>query len=142
MPCDTLCLVQDNSDSLKTHISQMANIFNNAILTIIAGDCSDASFGLPGLFKPRQLLSRLNLFDSGISLAVPHDSVLDDTAWAKRGWTLQESLFAKRKLTFVDNSVRFACSHSCSPSSLSWRHLWMLVTDIPGLIRVKTSLRE
>ncbi|KAK3986744.1 heterokaryon incompatibility protein-domain-containing protein [Cladorrhinum sp. PSN332] len=138
---DSLCIVQDDLSSLNTHISQMATIFNNATLTIIAADGCDASNGLSRVSssRPRSLLlPHLKLANSDITLTPRRDLTLDETRWAARGWTLQESLFSRRKLSFVDGSARWACSRSLRfedvNSPLPARQL-----DWPGEINCRES---
>ncbi|KAF7538221.1 hypothetical protein G7Z17_g12676 [Cylindrodendrum hubeiense] len=108
---DSLCIVQDDEDSLRQHISQMSTIFENATFAIIAAHGKDASSGLPGLrnvSKPRTLPPVLRLTeDMGFTARLE-----DRLRWAAlttRGWTMQEQIFSRRKLVFFENSVRWIC---------------------------------
>lgn len=46
---DSLCIVQDDKDSLHCQLGNMAPIYENTALTIIAADGNDADFGIRGL---------------------------------------------------------------------------------------------
>ncbi|KAK3323671.1 heterokaryon incompatibility protein-domain-containing protein [Cercophora scortea] len=108
---DSLCIVQDDAESLDSHISQMAAIFENAVLVIVAGDGTDAEYGLrgiPNVSKPRALWPVLQLTDS-IGIARRQTQRINSTTWGSRGWTVQEALFARRTLYFVGGSVRWSC---------------------------------
>lgn len=108
---DSLCIVQDDPESLHSHIDQMATIFENAVLTIVAGDGPDADHGLPGIFQPRVLKPILKLSDD-TSLAARQEEHLGGTVWATRGWTMQESIFSRRRIEFFDNSIRWSCQQN------------------------------
>ena len=55
---DSLCIVQDESESKHAQIQAMAGIYANAYVTVIAGNGWDANHGLRGIqgvTEPRQL---------------------------------------------------------------------------------------
>ncbi|KAK3688341.1 heterokaryon incompatibility protein-domain-containing protein, partial [Podospora appendiculata] len=108
---DSLCIVQDDAESLGSHISQMAAIFENAVLVIVAGDGADAQQGLrgiPNVSEPRVLWPVLQLTDT-VGIARRQTRRINETAWGSRGWTVQEAIFARRKLYFVGGSIRWSC---------------------------------
>ncbi|KAH6987226.1 heterokaryon incompatibility protein-domain-containing protein [Ilyonectria destructans] len=108
---DSLCIVQDDEDSLRRHISQMASIFEYASLAIIAADGKDASSGLPGLrnvSKPRTLPPILKLTEN-LSITARMEDQLRGGPLTSRGWTMQEQIFSRKKLAFFKNSVRWIC---------------------------------
>jgi len=111
---DSLCIVQDDGESVRRHIEHLASIFESAVLTIVAADGEDANCGLNGLrgvANPRELPPTLALSDTlGITARV--GSKITHSKWSTRGWTLQESLFSRRKLVFIGGSVRWICQSS------------------------------
>ncbi|CAP64502.1 uncharacterized protein PODANS_5_7870 [Podospora anserina S mat+] len=109
----SLCIVHEEG-SKHTRIRDMAKIYENTRLTIVAGDGLDADHGLrgiPNVSQPRQLHPELELSDT-ISVRAPQNLALEETTWARRGWTWQELQFSQRRLTFVDGSVRWRCAES------------------------------
>lgn len=108
---DSLCIVQDDEDSLRRHITQMASIYEYASLAIIAADGMDASAGLTGLrnvSKPRTLPPVLKLTEN-LSITARMEDQLRRGPLTTRGWTMQEQIFSRRKLVFFKNSVRWIC---------------------------------
>jgi hypothetical protein len=84
---------------------QMAAIYANSTLTIIAAEGENAAYGLLGLegiSKPRILV---------IQPRFPWYHMAQ-TPYFKRGWTFQEYLFSKRRLIFEGQMVRWECSRS------------------------------
>ena len=93
---DCLCIVQDDAEMKHAQIQEMAMVYAQAYVTIIAANGWDANHGLRGIrnvTEPRQL-SRYagdNFYES----LQPHSSF-----WYSRGWTFQEMVFARRKIMF------------------------------------------
>ncbi|KAK0714438.1 heterokaryon incompatibility protein-domain-containing protein, partial [Apiosordaria backusii] len=109
---DSLCIVQDEEDSKHTQLRDMARIYENAVLTIVAADGMDADYGLRGIrnvSQPRQMQPELKLA-SNVTVRAPQNLPLEHTTWARRGWTSQELHFSHRRLTFIDGSVRWVCA--------------------------------
>ncbi|KAK4664814.1 uncharacterized protein QC763_507870 [Podospora pseudopauciseta] len=110
---DSLCIVHEEG-SKYTQIRDMAKIYENTRLTIVAGDGLDADHGLrgiPNVSQPRRLHPELELSDT-ISVRAPQNLALEGTTWARRGWTWQELQFSQRRLTSVDGSVWWRCAES------------------------------
>ncbi|KAI4869647.1 HET-domain-containing protein [Hypoxylon rubiginosum] len=109
---DTLCIVQDNTQK-SVEIAKMAAIFANASITIIASDGDDANSGLrglPGISGPRSVAQTVHPLTRGVSvIEVDLSKYSDPTTWARRGWTLQEELFSRRRIFFEHNWVRWEC---------------------------------
>ncbi|KAJ0114043.1 uncharacterized protein J7T55_007877 [Diaporthe amygdali] len=111
---DALCIIQDDDVTKGQQINNMAGIYLNARLTIIAADGDDADSGLkgvPGLELPRNF--QPPTWDVGsckVSEAAPADA--RSSRWAQRGWTWQESMFSLRTLTFTGTTVYWECSQA------------------------------
>ena len=114
---DSLCIAQDDEFTKFTELNQMAAIYANSVLTIIAGEGEDAEYGLLGLkgiSKPRELNQKWKKFgnkEKVITARFPW-SHHPNAPYFQRGWTFQEYLFSKRRLIFDKQSVRWECSHS------------------------------
>ncbi|PMD38763.1 HET-domain-containing protein [Hyaloscypha variabilis F] len=112
---DSLCIAQDDEATKFTELNQMAAIYANSTLTIIAAEGEDAEHGLLGLkdiSKPRELKERwINFGDTEkvISPQFPWFHIAN-APYFNRGWTFQEYLFSKRRIIFEDGMVRWECS--------------------------------
>lgn len=112
---DRYCIDQDDTSDTKQHLIQsMDKIYSAARVTIInvAGD--DASTGLPGVSTTLRVPSPSRGVIYGrkvVPVINPKDSIIT-SKWAKRGWTLQESLLARRRLVFTNTQVYFQCTRS------------------------------
>jgi hypothetical protein len=104
---DSLCVVQDASaEDMERTLRAMAGIYASAEFTIVAAGGSDADHGLRGIGGPSQ--SRLpdnRIDDTNLALSLHYPS---RSLWASRGWTFQESAFARRLLVF-DTTVYWLC---------------------------------
>jgi hypothetical protein len=64
---DALCIIQDDDEWKYHQINNMASIYTNYYLTIIAADADDANYGLRGLqgiTKPRILDQKVHILTS------------------------------------------------------------------------------
>lgn len=112
---DALCITQDDERTREYLVNNMAAVYANATLTIVAADNIDANSGLRGLkgiSKPRDNLCVFDL-PNGTRLNRPSEGGLGDTEWNRRGWTFQEYIFSRRRLIFVADSVRWECGQAC-----------------------------
>ena len=110
---DALCIVQDEFATKEAQLNNMASIYAEASVTVIAKEGSDSSFGLHGIpgSLPRNLHQDVFKFN-GDREAVVYPWTLDReaTPWSTRGWTFQEEIFSPRKLIFEGQTVRWQCS--------------------------------
>lgn len=115
---DALCIVQDDEAAKHDQINNMAAIFANASVTIIAGDGKDANYGLRGLrgtSKPRDCPQDIFELRRGYQIvqAMEQGTLHGPRClWSSRGWTYQEDLFSRRKLIFSENRVQWRCECS------------------------------
>jgi hypothetical protein len=86
---DSLCILQDGGDHKQATINQMNLIYENALLTIVAAEGTDATAGLPGVGnRPRSQRQRCDLIGPRLKMIVPHSlEALEHSKWASRAWT-------------------------------------------------------
>lgn len=111
---DSLCIIQDDTD--KEHdIKNMAGIYANGVLTIIAegnSDADDGRRGLGGSSLPRtwpqsaRSIGKWDVFYDPLD-SMPHWN--DKAAWNRRGWTFQEEHFSTRRIYFRNGEIRWVC---------------------------------
>jgi len=116
---DALCLIQDAPD-LPRHLDKMTEIYDAAVMTIVAA-CADSSWtGLSGVSIARPMAQHRVSFGSMalIEPLPPLGSDLENARWTQRGWTFQEHIFSKRCLIFLENRVVFQCSNGWNDESI------------------------
>ena len=111
---DSLCIIQDDEDDWRHEASLMANIYENAVLTLGAtASASDAE----GLFRssssihdPIELRGKTSKGKRYIVYArrqLPH--WMHDEPLFKRGWIFQERYLSPRFLHFASNELIWEC---------------------------------
>lgn len=130
---DRYCIDQKDTSDTKQHLIQsMGKIYSAAKVTIInvAGD--NASTGLPGVsttLRAQYPSSAVIYGGNFVPVTNPKNSIMR-SKWATRGWTLQESLLARRRLVFTDTQVYFQCTQAyCIESVLAFFRLGGNVED-------------
>ncbi|KAL9621162.1 MAG: hypothetical protein Q9160_004413 [Pyrenula sp. 1 TL-2023] len=107
---DSLCITQDDMIELKDQVENMASIYANSFVTIIAAEGEEAEFGLRGLegSLPRNLHQDTYNFEGQVLV---QDQLNEPPSnWAQRGWTFQEGSLAVRKIIFGNDRVLAAPS--------------------------------
>ena len=110
---DSLCIDQSNAEEKGLLISQMASIFANSYLTIVAADGTDADAGLSRLEETdvaEEYPVSFTAAGQSISLLpqIPGNrQAIIRSHWSSRGWTLQERLLSKRCVFFTQEQVYF-----------------------------------
>ncbi|KAI8627666.1 heterokaryon incompatibility protein-domain-containing protein [Xylariaceae sp. FL1651] len=129
---DSLCIVQDDETDKALQIADMARIYSEATLTIIASRASQAADGFLGeidLAAQTQLAVRvpfrcpdkdINTVGSAYLTCTQNSS---DNRYSEpidsRAWTLQERYLSNRILEFGSRQTRWTCTTSASLPSPS-----------------------
>ncbi|CAI4211780.1 unnamed protein product [Parascedosporium putredinis] len=85
---DRLCIVQDDEAEKDEHVRNMAYVFANAYLTIIAA-CGNANARLGGLDK--KSVPKTNNKTPSAS----HLDLVAESKWNSRAWTVEEALYPR-----------------------------------------------
>lgn len=115
---DCLCIVQDNIAQKQPSIDHMAEIYDAAILTIVAATAKNANDPISGVQagtrKPKSItrqggvLFGKNEYDGMFDLMAK----LPRLPHSKRAWTFQEVMLSRRCLWFLDGEVIMQCHTS------------------------------
>jgi len=134
---DSLCIVQDDDIRKHHQIQNMASIYANAWLTIIAAEGQDANHGIHGI----RHISKQRSFDQHIFKLSNRHSVCEiplcdvsQSKWSERGWTFQEYLFSPRRLIFGGSRVKWECRGTTFREDIDIRQYSQAY---PGLIRAQ-----
>jgi hypothetical protein len=101
---DRLCIMQDHPQ-ISVQLDQMAAIYHQAALTIIAMEGDDATHGLPGVSIPRKPDQRAFSYADNFELVYEIPSLYscrERSTWNTRGWTHQEYM-ASSVLVYFTN---------------------------------------
>lgn len=119
---DLFCIDQSDQHELQRQINQMNKIYQTASFTMLAKGPIDAYEGLPGVSRrlrkyaqPTCTTPQGKLVGSHVRPAIFHSG---RAPWDLRGWTLQESLFSHRRLSFSNHSVCMTCQQEYFHDSL------------------------
>lgn len=131
---DSLCIIQDDESQKHREIGNMANIYANASVTIMAVQGERANSGLKGfrnISRPRNFYQGVYRLMDGARVVqhpIKPDSLevgINTPVWKMRGWTYQEQFFSRRRLVFDGDSVRWECAATI------WREHVDLPSDAP-----------
>ncbi|KAI9746913.1 MAG: hypothetical protein M1815_004884 [Lichina confinis] len=109
---DALCILQDDPEQKHQQISQMAAVYQNSYLTLIAHSSRHANDGLAGVDRrPRRTSQRVFhlqglRFVDALSI-LPNDRT--SYVWDSRAWTYQEEYLSRRRLYLTDEGANFEC---------------------------------
>lgn len=110
---DSLCIVQDDEEEKLRQINNMAIIYSQACITIVAAD-GDAEYGLRGVKSclPRSVQQDIIPIPPMGNLVAFAGSIATQTlpACFSRGWTFQEYMLSPRLLVFMRDTVMWKCS--------------------------------
>ena len=119
---DALCIIQDDVSDRTIQLGQMGYIYQQASFTIFA-TCSDhADTGLNGVKLGTRNVQQhhIGLGNFGlVSLMNDWGLEIDNSAWQKRAWTLQEGAFSRRGLFFTSKQMHWRClkAHWCEETT-------------------------
>lgn len=94
---DRYCIEQHHSADKLHQISQMANIYNRAVATLVALGSHD-NVGLPGVTERPEPFHIFHMRRSRYTF-VPAPGLqqsLQQSVWSTRGWTFQEAMLSRR----------------------------------------------
>ncbi|PPQ71058.1 hypothetical protein CVT26_011460, partial [Gymnopilus dilepis] len=112
---DSLCIIQDDDGdhgSKYEAIAKMDLVYGASYITLVAAAGTDANAGLPGVNPgTRGLPQPVEELAPGFRLAFKarSEDYVRSSVYYTRGWTYQEQMFLKRKLTFVGGQIDFGC---------------------------------
>ncbi|KAF5021700.1 hypothetical protein F66182_6257 [Fusarium sp. NRRL 66182] len=119
---DRLCMEGVQSADRMEQIARMDDIFEGAVLAIVAACGEDADYGLPGVgSRTRPAQPKYEFVNSNITLVSSLQDprlAIKNSKWYQRGWTYQEGLLARRRLIFTDQQMYWECEGMCCPESL------------------------
>jgi len=108
---DALCIVQDDASQKHELISRMHEIYDAALVTIVALSGQDADSGLPGL-RARSRQAQRSIDIAGLQLITfppPLEEEIKASYWESRAWTLQERILSRRLIYFSASQIYFQC---------------------------------
>ncbi|GME30090.1 hypothetical protein DL764_000711 [Neofusicoccum parvum] len=115
---DTLCILQDDDNDKARLIGSIDDVYDNATVTVIAADGSDADAGLRGIsprtgrpIEPTKIADASDGVTLNLSICLP--SLCEEvrrSTWNTRGWTFQEQCLSRRCLYFTAEETFFNCS--------------------------------
>jgi hypothetical protein len=118
---DSLCIVQDSASDWERHVSEVAHIYRNGVLTLAAGASSNDDGGffaeVPDNWRS-QYKAQLDDGESQYELhyrhMVDHPDAIQEGGkevlpLMRRGWCFQERLLSKRYLCFGSKEVLWEC---------------------------------
>ncbi|PMD44706.1 HET-domain-containing protein, partial [Hyaloscypha variabilis F] len=108
---DKYCIDQENEQDKLEQIAQMDTIYRASDFTIIAAAGNDEHTGLPGVGSTtRTLQPNISWGELTVTSTMPHPHhVIKGSRYMTQGWTLQESILARRRLVFTADQVYFEC---------------------------------
>ena len=110
---DRYCLDQSDKAEFQAQLNQMADIYRNALITIIGAAGSNGDYGLPGVSsQPRIKQPYIKVGDYTLwsSMTDPRKLVREST-WMTRAWTYQEGVSSRNWIAFTDEQVFFQRSN-------------------------------
>ncbi|KAH7130786.1 heterokaryon incompatibility protein-domain-containing protein, partial [Dendryphion nanum] len=117
---DNLCIVQDNEADWKAHVTEMANIYANAFITIAAGAIEDDDGGIFNrvpleYIKPIKFAVEVDSIVHGsyarsqVQHYLSKNSPYEHIPLLTPGWVLQEQYLSKRYLCFGPHEITWEC---------------------------------
>ncbi|KAI4947623.1 hypothetical protein J4E91_006443 [Alternaria rosae] len=134
---DALCLIQDAPD-LPRHLDKMTEIYDAAVMTIVAA-CADSSWtGLSGVSIARPMSQqRMSIRGTALIEALtPPGAALENARWTQRGWTFQEHIFSRRCLIFLNDRVVFQCNRGWNDESINFDYSGRRIRKAKASIRM------
>ncbi|KAF2654018.1 HET-domain-containing protein, partial [Lophiostoma macrostomum CBS 122681] len=145
---DSMCLIQDDEEDKAREMAQMPQIYNSAVVTILAASAERASDGFLHP-RPEPQVFQFSM-QVGNEKAEVYGLEADDfgfpTPLDRRGWCLQERVLSNRILVFDRRHIRFKCTCARAPGRVhtdGWTSQAEGRSDFDSLIiSKKESLRD
>ncbi len=143
---DQYCIDQEASDTVKAgQLAQMNSIYNNAQVTIIAASGVDVTSGLPGVRCTTKSETFIRSRENITLCTSVKDlyTLTNESVWMSRAWTMQEAMFAHRRLIFTEDQVFLQCRTQCYGEPQCLPHgviQWPIFSGMP--IPLATDLRD
>ena len=113
---DALCIIQGDEEDEKAQIQRMDEIYQNAVLTIVACHGSDAECGLPSVAPqsryPNQVMAEVE-GQKLIGYTPDRWRSKRNSKWSHRCWTFQEEFLSNRLMIVTTNQLFFECKAHC-----------------------------
>ncbi|ROT38348.1 HET-domain-containing protein [Sodiomyces alkalinus F11] len=107
---DRFCIVQDDDAERDEYIRNMAYVFANAYLTVVAAAGENANTGLSALVSPGGRAPPPVPKDAlGPPGRQGHHDMITSSRWRERCWTMQEGFYARRALFVFDKTMTWEC---------------------------------
>lgn len=116
---DALCIIQGSSIAARydweIESSKMAEIYGNALLTLIAGSSSHCDGGIlgprsgGGSSRTCQIPYSVDPNRGSVFIELQSGGYLEQAPVNLRAWTLQERVLSSRTLTYYTNHMRWRC---------------------------------
>ncbi|KAG4435078.1 hypothetical protein IFR05_009437 [Cadophora sp. M221] len=109
---DSLCITQDDPVETQLQIQQMASIYANAAICIVAAAGLSPRTGLPGVSSSRKYLQSIARINGNTVLGafLPNfRRMVMETKWGSRAWTYQEFVLSRRILIFTESEIFYHC---------------------------------
>ncbi|QLI70756.1 uncharacterized protein G6M90_00g079160 [Metarhizium brunneum] len=129
---DAVCILQDDEDDKTSQIKDMARIYKNSAVTIVAASASGVNQGFIKDRSVKSIAFPVNAID-----ATSHNGLRVGTLWVhantpdepeeaidSRGWTLQESLLSPRILYFGSKDIIWKCQAKPFQPVVGWHNLY------------------
>ncbi|KAK1496451.1 hypothetical protein CCUS01_02798 [Colletotrichum cuscutae] len=145
---DSLCIIQDDPLDWQREAAKMADIYQNAYVTLAASKAVDSSRGLyTSSLDPKHQSHQLSLMndvdDSDLKLHAYSELLHIDSFWSyfpitKRAWVFQERLLSGRVVHFAGSELNWECrsTRTCECGEISTS------TSLPEKIQFSGSLAE
>jgi hypothetical protein len=128
---DSLCIIQDSEEDWRAQSALMADIYENAFLTIFASKAWESSEGCYSDYSHTDLGQKVNGLENvhirqfhGKDIypaLTDYEKFVDKTSWPllTRAWVYQEQHLSRRRLHFAEKDVIWHCeTRNASESGL------------------------
>ena len=111
---DVVCIVQDGGNLKSSQISQMAQIFSSAVMTIAAAGGINVQAPIPGIQPqsrtPSGKIVPVDQLEVELLPVAPRSKAsIEKCTWATRAWCFEERVLSKRCLIFTQDQMFFHC---------------------------------